>query len=181
MDDNLARLHEIDNRLSVAADATTGDDRKEAERLLTAYRRLRAKVTDCDERHANLDWTAMVAEFHMATTPGILRSTPGIPEGGPRSNYAMGFIQEEVDELDSACACRDLVKIADALADIIYVTIRASLLLGIDLGPVFAEVHRSNMTKIPGHTVREDGKVLKGPHYSPPDVAAVLARQGPRP
>ena len=70
---------------------------------------------------------------------------------------------------------------ADALADLVYVVYGMALETGIDLAAVLAEVQRSNMSKLgaDGRPVyRQDGKVLKGPGYLPPDVAAVLARGG---
>ena len=72
---------------------------------------------------------------------------------------------------------RDTVETADALADLIYVIYGMALETGIDLASVLAEVQRSNMSKLgaDGKPVyREDGKVLKGPDYFPPNVEAVL-------
>ena len=72
---------------------------------------------------------------------------------------------------------RDTVAAADALADLVYVIYGMALETGIDLAAVLAEVQRSNMSKLgaDGRPVyREDGKVLKGPGYFPPDVAGVL-------
>ena len=72
---------------------------------------------------------------------------------------------------------RDTVAAADALADLVYVVYGMALETGIDLAAVLAEVQRSNMSKLgaDGRPVyREDGKVLKGPGYFPPDVAGVL-------
>ncbi|ARO12310.1 GNAT family N-acetyltransferase [Propionibacterium freudenreichii] len=74
---------------------------------------------------------------------------------------------------------RDVVATADALADLVYVIYGMALEMGIDLPAVLAEVQRSNMSKMGAdhHPVlRADGKVLKGPDYFPPDIAAVLAR-----
>lgn len=71
----------------------------------------------------------------------------------------------------------DIVGIADALADMVYVIAGAAHVYGIDLDAVFAEVHRSNMAKLgPGGKpiYREDGKVLKPEGWTPPDVAGVL-------
>ena len=76
---------------------------------------------------------------------------------------------------------------ADALADLIYVVYGMALETGIDLAAVLAEVQRSNMSKLgsDGRPVyREDGKVLKGPGYFPPDVGGVLGidpESGPAP
>ena len=72
---------------------------------------------------------------------------------------------------------RDTAAAADALADLVYVVYGMALETGIDLAAVLAEVQRSNMSKLgaDGRPVyREDGKVLKGPGYFPPDVAGVL-------
>ena len=75
---------------------------------------------------------------------------------------------------------RDTVETADALADLVYVIYGMALETGIDLAAVLAEVQRSNMSKLgeDGQPIyREDGKVLKGPGYFPPDVARVLREQ----
>lgn len=80
--------------------------------------------------------------------------------------------REEIEELELAMHDRDVIGIADALGDLLYVLYGHALSHGIDIEAVFAEVHRSNMTKEPGPT----GKAVKGARYSPPDVAGVLAR-----
>ncbi len=89
------------------------------------------------------------------------------------------LIQEELDEYATAARAEDLVGIADALTDLLYVVLGAMLAHG--LHPVaealFWEVHRSNMSKVgpDGQPVlRADGKVLKPAHYSPPDLARIL-------
>ncbi|MDX1803044.1 MAG: nucleoside triphosphate pyrophosphohydrolase family protein [Alcanivorax sp.] len=72
----------------------------------------------------------------------------------------------------------DLVAVADALTDINYVTYGAGHTFGIDLDATCKEVHRSNMSKLgaDGRPVKDArGKVLKGPNYSPPRLAGVLA------
>jgi predicted HAD superfamily Cof-like phosphohydrolase len=92
----------------------------------------------------------------------------------------ISLLEEEVAELVAAVKARDLIGIADALADITYVVYGTALTYGIDLDSVLGEVHRSNMSKL-GHDgnpiIRADGKVLKSERYSPPNVAAVLQRQ----
>jgi predicted HAD superfamily Cof-like phosphohydrolase len=87
------------------------------------------------------------------------------------------LITEEVQELATAIDNDDIVEIADALTDILYVVYGAGHAYGIDLDECFNEVHRSNMSKLgeDGKPVyREDGKVLKGPKYSPPDLESVI-------
>lgn len=87
------------------------------------------------------------------------------------------LLLEEVLEYCHANEERDLVGIADGLADIVYVAFGTALAHGIDLQRVLEEVHRSNMSKLGEDgqpLLREDGKVLKGPNYSPPNIASVL-------
>ena len=89
----------------------------------------------------------------------------------------LDLIQEEVDELQDALDAKDIVEIADALTDILYVTYGAGHAFGIDLDTCFTEVHRSNMSKlgIDGKPIyREDGKVLKGRGYTPPQLAKII-------
>lgn len=69
-----------------------------------------------------------------------------------------------------------LIAILDGLCDLTYVVLGTALSFGFDLDSAFAEVHRSNMTKFPT-TLREDGKVLKGPNYEAPNLAQVLSNQ----
>lgn len=74
----------------------------------------------------------------------------------------------------------DLVEVADALADMEFVTRGTSLAFGIDPDAVADEVARSNMSKTP-FEVLPGGKVRKGPNFSPPDIAGVLAKRAVRP
>lgn len=71
----------------------------------------------------------------------------------------------------------DMVETADGLCDLIYVALGAAVEFGIDLAPLWEEVHRSNMTKTPG-VAREDGKILKGYGFEPPRIAELLRDQG---
>ena len=64
----------------------------------------------------------------------------------------------------------------DALADILVVTYGAAVEMGVDLEPIFREVHRSNMSKDGGKDA--GGKILKGKGFSPPDILGELRRQG---
>lgn len=87
------------------------------------------------------------------------------------------LLREEHEEYVVAELDHDLVEVADALADIVYIAYGTALAYGIDLDAVINEVHRSNMTKLQdGRPVyRNDGKVLKGPGYEPPRIAEVLS------
>ena len=83
----------------------------------------------------------------------------------------MSYIEEEARELREAVEAGDVVATADALADLGYVVYGAAWRFRIPLDAVVAEVHRSNMTKTP---TPGDGKAIKGPGYSRPDVARIL-------
>ncbi|MEX2236115.1 MAG: MazG nucleotide pyrophosphohydrolase domain-containing protein [Dehalococcoidia bacterium] len=94
------------------------------------------------------------------------------------------LIDEETRELYEAMGGEDwrdvdLAHIAKELADLLYVVYGTAVTYGIEIGPVFAEVHRSNMDKAPGGIVtkRGDGKVLKPEGWKAPDIARVIAAQ----
>lgn len=86
------------------------------------------------------------------------------------------LIEEELGELATAQANHDVVGIADALADLLYVVYGAAHTYGIPIDTIFDEVHRSNMTKLENGkpVMREDGKVIKGPSYEPPVLEPLL-------
>lgn len=116
----------------------------------------------------------MVAEFHRLF--GIAIGTvPAVPDEATRS-LRMNLIQEEFDELQQALAHEDVIAIAKELADLLYVVYGTAVSSGIDLEPVFQEVHRSNLSKVGGHK-RGDGKWVKPPTYSPACIQPILAAQ----
>jgi predicted HAD superfamily Cof-like phosphohydrolase len=83
------------------------------------------------------------------------------------------LIFEEAAEVADALRTGDPLQVAQELADLVYVAYGTAVSLGIDLDAALAEVHRSNMSKLgpDGQPIlREDGKVLKGPYYIPPDM-----------
>ena len=87
------------------------------------------------------------------------------------------LISEELQELVDACNANDIIEVADALTDILYVTYGAAHSFGIPIDECFKEVQRSNMSKLgeDGKPIyREDGKVMKGPSYFKPDLKNVL-------
>lgn len=119
-----------------------------------------------------------VGDFHRAYGLPV-RDVPTAEVGAQQVALRLALIQEEVGELVEAASAGDLIGVADALADIVYVAYGTAHVYGIDLDAVLDEVHASNMTKLgaDGRPIRRaDGKVLKGPDYRPPDIAAVLAR-----
>ena len=87
------------------------------------------------------------------------------------------LIQEELDELNSAMKKKDLVEVADALTDILYVTYGAGHAFGINLDKCFDEVQNSNMSKLDdkGKPIyNESGKVMKGPNYFKPNLSKFI-------
>tara|TARA_B100001057_G_scaffold370124_1_gene373943 strand:- start:1117 stop:1488 length:372 start_codon:yes stop_codon:yes gene_type:complete len=89
----------------------------------------------------------------------------------------VNLIKEELDELKTAIKNKDLLEVADALTDILYVTYGAGHAFGIDLDKCFEEVQNSNMSKLDNNNkpiYNEDGKVMKGPNYFKPDLSKFL-------
>ena len=86
----------------------------------------------------------------------------------------LDLIKEELSELTEAMNNKDLLEVADALTDILYVTYGAGHAFGIDLDKCFEEVQNSNMSKLDenGEPIyNEHGKVMKGPNYFKPDLS----------
>ena len=87
------------------------------------------------------------------------------------------LIQEELNEFKEAIKNRDIIEVADALTDILYVTYGAGHSFGINLDKCFDEVQQSNMSKLDdsGNPIYNDsGKVMKGPKYFKPDLSKFL-------
>jgi len=88
------------------------------------------------------------------------------------------LIKEELEELREAIDNKDITEVADALADILYVTYGAGHAFGVNLDKCFKEVQNSNMSKLgaDGKPIYNDkGKVLKGPNYFKPDLTKFVA------
>jgi predicted HAD superfamily Cof-like phosphohydrolase len=138
----------------------------------------------------------MVMMFHNAfgQTIGV---TPAIRDGKLRAS----LIAEEAAEtviailgrtaavsvLDAAATSAynkstndepNLVDAVDGLCDLEYVCRGTDVAFGVDLEPAFSVVHIANMNKLYGATRREDGKVIKSPNWTPPDIESELRRQG---
>lgn len=112
----------------------------------------------------------------MDTFGQEVKSSPEFPDQKTQE-LRVELIREELTELQEAIDANDIVEVADALTDLLYVVYGAGLAFGIDLDACFEEVHDSNMSKLmPDGTVkrREDGKVLKGPNFFQPDLKKVL-------
>ena len=89
------------------------------------------------------------------------------------NNLRYELIREELDEFKDALKNQDILEVADALTDILYVTYGAGHAFGIDLDKCFEEVQQSNMSKLDekGKPIyNESGKVMKGPGYFKPDL-----------
>ena len=88
------------------------------------------------------------------------------------------LIKEELKELTEAMDNKDLLEVADALTDILYVTYGAGHAFGVDLDKCFNEVQKSNMSKLDKNgkpIYNESGKVMKGPNYFKPDLSKFVS------
>ena len=95
------------------------------------------------------------------------------------NSLRLSLIQEELDELTKAMKENDILEVADALTDILYVTYGAGHAFGIDLDKCFDEVQRSNMSKLSkdGKPIyNQHGKVMKGPDYFKPDLSKFITK-----
>lgn len=121
-----------------------------------------------------------VAEFHRTFSATVL-DRPGFP--APETMLTrLHLIQEELSELALAMATRDIVGVLDALCDLQYVVDGAFLNHGLAAvkEAAFAEVHRSNMSKLGADgrpVLGPTGRVIKGPLYSPPELTQFLYQE----
>jgi predicted HAD superfamily Cof-like phosphohydrolase len=120
------------------------------------------------------DAQKMVQNFHEQFDIHI-STTPSVPDEATQI-LRNRLIQEEFEEFQEAMQSKDLSAMAKELADLLYVVYGTGVSLGIDMEPVFKEVHRSNMSKIGGYK-REDGKWVKPPTYSPASLDIILEAQ----
>ena len=107
-----------------------------------------------------------------------IKEKPAWPDG-ETMELRIDLIEEELGEFKDAILSADgtLVDVADALSDLLYVVYGAGHSFGLDLDACFKEVHRSNMSKLDerGNPIyREDGKVLKGPDFTEPDLESMI-------
>ncbi len=119
-----------------------------------------------------------VKEFHNAFGLGVL-NTPKANLGMSKNRLRFNLMDEENKEYYEAAENNDLVEVADALGDMLYILCGTILEHGMQykIEEVFEEIQRSNMSKLgtDGMPIyREDGKVLKGPSYFKPDIKAIL-------
>ena len=112
----------------------------------------------------------------MQTFGQEVKNRPSFPEEKIQ-NLRIKLIDEELKEFREAIKNKDIVEVADALTDILYVTYGAGHAFGIDLDKCFHEVQNSNMSKLDDNgspIYNKDGKVMKGPKYFKPDLKKIL-------
>jgi predicted HAD superfamily Cof-like phosphohydrolase len=117
-----------------------------------------------------------LVEDFMEAMGQEVNAVPSFPEQEIQ-RLRLDLIEEELDELHYAIDNKDMVEIADALGDLLYVVYGAGHAFGIDLDECFKEIHASNMSKLgpDGKPIkREDGKVLKPDTFFPPDLKTIL-------
>lgn len=124
------------------------------------------------------NWYEDVKDFHKAFEQRV-GEYPAIPEDVNERELRINLLEEEFNEYLKAEEDADLVEIADALADLIYIACGTAVSYGIPLDKVFEEVHRSNMAKlIDGKVLRRaDGKVQKPEGWTSPDIKSILIRK----
>lgn len=123
---------------------------------------------------APFDFVEMLREFH--STYGLAIRTEFEPHP-PEASLRRDLMAEEYKEYTDALDADDQIEEADALGDMLYIILGTMLVKGIDTVALMTEIHRSNMSKLgaDGNPIyRADGKVVKGPNFSPPDIAAVI-------
>ena len=99
--------------------------------------------------------------------------------GNKINSLRISLIEEELDELKKAIEDNNILEVADALTDILYVTYGAGHAFGIDLDQCFDEVQQSNMSKLDSNgkpIFNESGKVMKGPKYFKPDFSKFVKK-----
>lgn len=148
-----------------------------------------------------------VAEFHKAASQVDL-DRPGIPDLNIRILRAKLMLEELLETIHDGLGLSiqidsmvnqfretgrievskieflevhpgNIVETADGIADLLYVTLGTANATGINIKPIFDEVHRSNMSKFIDGQIGEDGKWKKGPSFRPPDIAPLIENNGP--
>ena len=112
----------------------------------------------------------------MNTYGQEVKNTPEFPDS-KIVQLRIDLIQEELNELKEAINNNDIIEVADALTDILYVTYGAGHSFGVDLDSCFNEVQNSNMSKLgdDGKPIyNESGKVMKGPNYFKPNNKKII-------
>jgi predicted HAD superfamily Cof-like phosphohydrolase len=124
------------------------------------------------------DEQTMVQDFHRKFDILIQPAPTNLTD--ETRQLRVRLIQEEFDELKESMATGNLASVAKEMADLLYVVYGTAVSYGIDMKPVFQEVHRSNLSKVGGHK-RADGKWMKPPTYSPAKLEPILEAQRKQP
>ena len=119
-----------------------------------------------------------VKRFHEAFKIGY-RTTPKADLGDSKNKLRFDLMREENEEYFQAAQANDLVEVADALGDMLYILCGTIIEHGMQhkIDEIFSEIQNSNMSKLgeDGNPIyREDGKVLKGPNYFKPNIRGIL-------
>lgn len=177
----VARLAASLNKVAAAVD-TWRKDRTAAPRPRRGGTpRRRTVAPRPGELFSRSDVSVAVAAFHTAF--GLPQQTlPNVEISDDLAQLRIALLEEEVREFVVASGQKDIIGIADALADIATVVYGTALTYGIDLDLVLGEVYRSNMSKLDRDgkpLLRADGKVIKSDLYSPPNIGHLLDEQLP--
>jgi len=188
MPEKKAKVHQeiLDNALSdpsVQVEYNKLEGEFQAKRqtlLITKYRTRDGKILNFrepspqGETNMGQDWYKDIEDFHKAFGHHI-GTWPTVPPDRVQ-RLRRKLIREEVNELLDGIDDNDLVKVADGCADSIVVILGTAISYGIDLRPIWDEVHRSNMAKVGGGK-RPDGKTLKPEGWKPPDIKGLINKQ----
>jgi predicted HAD superfamily Cof-like phosphohydrolase len=131
-----------------------------------------------DDNRTTQTWAAVDAVRDWLSAAGLpVHEHPTLDVAPNAREMACALIEEEVAEFRAAVEASDLVEIADAVADLIWVVVEAGVTFGIPIEEIFAEVRRSNLTKIESGepVVNTVGKIVAGPGFSAPDLLPILA------
>ena len=124
----------------------------------------------------SLDWYRDIVDFHREVIGDSFPTTPHMP-ADKYQDLRHNLIEEEMGETLVAISFGNLTEIADGIVDSIVVLLGTAVTYGIDIRPIWNEVHRTNMAK-KGGKLRKDGKLLKPKGWKPPEVERLIKEQG---
>ena len=122
------------------------------------------------------DWYEDMVEFEKEVMNAEHPETPTIPSNKVKE-LRKKIIMEEIEETFNAMEYDDMIEIADGIVDSIVLLIGTAIVYGIDIRPIWDEVHKTNMAK-KGGALREDGKKMKHKNWQVPDIKSILVDQG---
>lgn len=128
-----------------------------------------------ENKEQNMSYQDSVKSFH-SKYGAVVNTKPTLIDDKSKL-LRVRLISEEAAEFASAASKNDMVGMCDALCDLLYVTFGTAVELGVDIKPMFDEVHASNMTKDGGGS-DSGGKIVKGPNFKVPDLLKLLKQQG---